>query len=222
MTIKKNIIFISILFFILTGCNKKWKKTADINLGFAITSTNSSVESISIISGTLKLEKFTFSGVREKGASVDFEDNFTEEESVDCISSTLSQDILYKIPQGKYTSIDAIISLNSSDSAIIEIRGQFLDSIGEYEDFIFNLNDATEIDLSNQDLIEIIADQNGNFLIHLDVANWFSSIPDAVMEEANTVSIDGSDVILINKTNNELIYALIVSRIGQNASIKYN
>lgn len=222
MVFKKNILFVSLLFLILTGCNKKWKKTADVNLGFEIATTNSSLESISVSSGTIKLEKFTFSGIREKGANVNFEDVFSDGRTVDCISSSLSEDILYKIPQGKYTSISTILSINSSDSTIIEIHGLFLDSIGEYEKFIFYLNDAVEISISNHNLIEIIANHDGNFVISLDVANWFASIPDTLMEEANTVNIDGTDIILIDKSNNELIYALIVSRIGQNSSIKYN
>lgn len=222
MVIKKNILFVSLLFFTLTGCNKKWKKTADVNLRFEIATTNSSLGSISVTSGTIKLEKFTFSGVREKGANVNFEDVFSNGRTLDCSSSSLSEDVLYKIPQGKYTAINTILSINSSDSIIIEISGQFLDSIGEYEPFLFYLNDAVEVSISNHNLTEIIANHNGEFVINMDVANWFTSIPDALMEEATMINIDGTDVILIDKSNNELVYALIVSRIGQNTSIKYN
>lgn len=213
MRLKATYLLIILIIFI-TSC-RKWKKTADINLEIEV--TEKTHDFITVDGGTLYPIQFDFSGKREKGSDVLFSDNFSSI-SFDISSNKLSNAKIYALPQGKYTSCSSTISFAKNST----LSGQFLNYSNEWKNFIFYFDDEINIPLQSQVPFELISKNASTTTVTIPIIDWFKNIPQQLLIDADYQYIDGEETVIIDKNTNSLLYALIISNIGNSETLIFS
>ena len=222
----KQLIYILIILIPLSSCNKKWKKTSESDFSLNIVKSKSSVDYINITEGSLYLDVFSLDGVRKKGKDVSFKESFDEVRVFDVSSSSITPLLTYDIPQGEYTSLSVNLRYDVYDTiGAMIIKGTFKDSNDLDVPFVFQLEDRIDITIlatsSTGGNITIVEGQKSQPVIQLNIIDWFEQIPQGSLEEADASEEDGVEVIHINKSDNYLLYSLILDRIGKTATITF-
>lgn len=222
----KNLIYILIVFLPLIGCQKKWKKTSVTNFSLSVIKEKPDVDYITITEGQLYLASFHLEGERKKGNEVHFQEDFSSLSVFDIAQSTITPVLSYDLPQGEYTSlhIDLTFGIYDTIGSII-IKGFFKDSNEADVPFIFRLEDRIDIEIesstSTGENVIVQADQVTEPVIMFDVVDWFEQIPEEMFDDADEFDEDGVQTVLISKTENYLLYSLILDRIGETATVTF-
>lgn len=132
---------------IIVSCEKKWKKTAIVDVKFNFLRENT-YKNILFNSGFMTIHEVKFSGDRKQGDNVDFTDNISNGSKIDFATGIASSSITYDIPQGTYTSISLEIKINEENiaSPCIVFTGTYLKDNTD--------SDSTETDSTETDSTE--------------------------------------------------------------------
>ncbi len=215
----KGLVLIMASLLIFTGCGRKWKKTSETLFTLEVLPMTPYIDYLSITGGTLKLEKFVFDGTRKQGSAVYFEDNFPDNQAIiDMATGTTTPPLYYDLPQGTYDNMRIGLHFDKEDSNnSLRLNGVYTNKeAGTKHNFILQIEDKLVSEITAQNLngdnsIVIIAEEMTNAKIQLDVKEWFALVPSSMLTNA----FSGSKAsIVISKTQNSDIYALIAGRIG--------
>ncbi len=214
------IILIAATIPFMSGCGKKWKKTSEAFFDVQLNKPTQDEAFIEITGGTLLVKKFMFEGTRKQGDDVVFEDDFEGEGgAINIALGTMVPVLNYDIPQGTYTEIKSKFEFGPKDAnSTMQVDGIYHDNeSGLSQSFTVLLNDDFESTITAQNSeggneIVIIAENVTGAKINLDMEEWFAVVPEELIKEA--VADANKSVLIISKTENEAIYALIANRIG--------
>lgn len=212
--------------FIVTACNK-WKKPSDVKFHVDIDKTSTLGGQLNFTGGTFVLEYFDFEGERKKGDDVYFTKDFESGLSIPFNGSQSVSELEFMIPQGEYERIDVgMRTFDDNNTICILVEGIYTYSGGGSIPFRF------EFEESEQFKIRAENDNGGNIILDTDVSSpakivldpghWFEVVPVSFFENADTFNVSGTNTIVINKTDNDNIYNLVVDRIDESVIIVFN
>jgi hypothetical protein len=220
----RKLIYILIVFLPLIACQKKWKKTSVTNFSFSFIKSKPTVDYILIEEGTFYLTSFSVEGVRKKGEDLSFTEDFEAFREIDIEESSIEPILSYDIPQGEYTMLEFKLKFEVYDTlGSLVIKGEFKDSNEDDLPFVLIIEDRIEMEImasgQNENIITIYESIISEPMITFDIVDWFEHIPQGMFENADTNNENGIEVIHINKSNNYLLYSLILERIGETATV---
>jgi hypothetical protein len=221
--------FLFVAFIILfASCGTKWKETTNVGVRFSM--LQNSNKFFSTTSATMVVGEIDFSGIRKEGGNVSFSRVETTPLSLTLNNwTTASYSDSYDIPQGVYTSINLVVKAVSQNAVpSISVSGTFtkmpdtmdLDDKPQTTPVLFELNSGENFTMnaaatngSNQ--IVLIAGTPATCQITFDAGYWFATVTENQFKNATKYKVNGVNTIVINETQNEDIYSLVVARINQ-------
>lgn len=214
-----HILFLSsILFF--NSCGKKWKQTTTVDFQFYITPSESS-EFLHFSSGSMIIREIDFSGDRKKGGGVNFTNSISNAAVLNFNNGTSIPPIRYDIPQGTYTKINLIIKAFDEDpSPSLSLYGYYVDDDSDTIPIIYEFHSGVNFNVtgktsSGSSEIVLIEDKPATCQITFDPNYWFDTVTENLLDDADESEVDGESTIVINETNNAIIYNLISGRIAE-------
>ena len=200
------------------SCQKKWKETTGFNLSYKYDNAASTLPGLSIISVTMNLNQFTFSGSRKEGGNVSFQNNMGT--TTLNISQGGSGNISYQLPQGDYTQMTIALNYSRPDtSPVILINAVYHDTLSHTAlPIIVQIASSlyTSSVVKNSSGGQEIVVTTGNSLnakVNINPSFWMSSIDSKLLHIAVCDTMDGQLVMNINKYKNAEIYRFIVNNI---------
>lgn len=216
------IIGISLLF----SCNK-WKKPTDVNF-YAKTNNKSALNAqLNITDIVFELESFSFEGEREKGDDVYFDRQYEGNEKINFSNLSEIEFMNFEIPQGDYKRVDLEFDLDSDEEQSIKIQGTYTYNNNQSIPFLYIFDDDDKFRIRAEDdagnnTILLNTDVPTNAKVLVDADYIFSILSSSQLENASTQFINGVATIVVSDSENEAIYDLIVDRVEESMSVKFN
>lgn len=214
-----HILFLSIILF-FNSCGKKWKQTTTVDFQFYI-SPSEPTDFLQFTSGEMKIREIDFSGDRKKGGGVNFTNSISNGAVLNLNNGIATPLISYDIPQGTYNKINLTIKAFDEDpSPSISLYGFYMEDSSETIPIIFEFHSGQNFNVSGktnagQNQIVLIEDKPATCKITFDPNYWFDTVTENLLDDADETIVDGESTIVINETNNTIIYNLISSRISE-------
>jgi len=229
------ICFLLVLFSVVfVSCGKKWKETTKVGVSFVMTQNSTGM--LTLTSGTMNIGEIDFSGNRKKGGDVSFLDVEPAPLLLNLRNGVAQSIDHYDIPQGEYTSINIVVkTVPQNTSPAISLSGIFTytltvadddsDSVVESKNIpvLFELNAGQSFSMNatatnGGSEIVLISGTPATCEITLNPYYWLATITEKQFKNTDKYEVNGTETIVINETENEDLYALIVARINQNAT----
>lgn len=225
MKLKQSFIVIPILCF-LFAC-KKWKEPTDVDFFVDIEKSATLGGQLTFTGGHLNIEEFDFDGDREKGDDVLFTKDFNTGLLIPFNESQSVAELEFMIPQGEYKRIDiGFRTFDDNGDICILVEGNYAYSGGGSIPFRFEFTDSEQFKIRAENKsggnILLDKDVSSSAKIVLDPNYWFQPVPTSYFENADITDISGTNTIVINKNNNDLIYDIVLNRLEESALIVFN
>jgi hypothetical protein len=201
------------------ACSKvnQWKQPTEVSFNINVAEETIMDGALSFKEGYLTVESFKFDGKRAQGADVYFTKHYTEELKT-LFGATDVSDLEFDVPQGMYTGINLeIISAVKNKKPNLVVNGFFKSETGQSYPVRFELNKVENFSVVGEDLLENDAEVDlvqairTKASILLNPAKWFSVLAKGALEQAERVSVEGINTILINNAVNGQLYEEIVA-----------
>lgn len=210
----------------LSAC-KKWKQPTDVDFYVDIEKTATLNGQLTFTGGHINIDYFDFDGDREKGDDVIFDKEFTNGLVIPFDGSQSVPELEFMIPQGEYKRVDiGFRTFDDNGDLCILVEGNYTFSGGGSIPFRFEFYDSEQFKIRAED------NGGGNILLDKDVASpakivldpnhWFQPVPTSYFENADISSVSGTNTILIDKNNNDIIYDIVLDRLDESALIVFN
>jgi len=211
-------------FFILSifACSKvnQWKQPTEVCFNINVAEETIMDGALFFKEGYITVESFKFDGKRAQGGDVYFTKHYVEELNtlfgVDDIS-----DLEFDVPQGNYTGINLEITTTvKNKKPNLVVNGFFKSKKGKSYPVRFELAKMETFSIVGEDLMEndteidLLQVSKTKATILLNPAKWFSALTKEAMEQAEKVSVEGINTILINNAVNEQLYKYIVASLN--------
>lgn len=208
---------------------KKWKKPTDVSFGFRLNS-NSGNGLIKFSSGYFLLSRIDFSGDRNQGSSpVEFSKDYEPNSQIYFNPNVLSGSISFDIPQGTYTKIDMKVRTEEqqNNAPTLIIYGTYINTISDTiaVRFEFTSGESFEIQGVNSSggtEILLMEDKPSSTSIIFNPKYWFDVVPQSMLESATIVLESNIQTMIINESDNDDIYQLVVGRIKDGNELIFN
>lgn len=225
MKLKQALIAITI-FGCFFAC-KKWKEPTDVDFFVDIEKSAALGGQLTFTGGKINIESFDFDGDREKGDDVLFTKDFNNGLLIPFNESQSVAELEFMIPQGEYKRIDiGFRTFDDNGDVCILVEGTYTYSGGGSIPFRFEFTDSEQFKIraenKNGGNILLDKDISSSAKIVLDPNYWFQPVPTSYFENADVSNISGTNTILINKDNNDLIYDIVLNRLEESALIVFN
>ena len=225
MILKQTLIAITIICCFST-C-QKWKKPTDVDFYVDIEKTATLGGQLTFTGGHINIEYFDFDADREKGDDVIFNKEFTNGLVIPFNASQSVSELEFTIPQGEYKRVDiGFRTFDDNGDLCILVEGNYTYTAGSSIPFRFEFYDAEQFRIRAED------NNGGNILLDKDVTSpakivldpnhWFQPVPTSYFENADVSNISGTNTILIDKNNNDIIYDIVLDRLDESALIAFN
>ncbi|MFT4601401.1 MAG: hypothetical protein ACI857_001581 [Arenicella sp.] len=204
----------------LASCEKaELKKPVDVNFSFKMIQDQGD-QGLQVQFGEINLTKFDVVGDRVEGDDISFMRSFQEGLNSDLNGSAEIKELAYDLPQGDYQKLDIQMgasSINGQPSLILE--GKYKNG-PDSRDFSFEVSEELLFDIEGMDeaasqFILLDKDMPKKVNIEFNVDDWFALVDDTMWTNADLISQNGEDLVLISTTDNIPIYQLVVGRIIQ-------
>lgn len=222
----KRICIVIVIFYGLFAC-KKWKEPTDVNFYVDIEKTATLGGQLTFTGGDINIEYFDFDGDREKGDDVLFTKDFNNGLLIPFNESQSVPELEFMIPQGEYKRIDiSFRTYDNNGDVCILVEGIYAYSGGGSIPFRFEFSDSEQFKIraenKNGGNILLDKDVSSSAKIVLDPNYWFQPVPTSYFENADVSDVSGTNTILINKNNNDLIYDIVLNRLEESALVVFN
>lgn len=201
------------------ACSKvnQWKQPTEVSFNINVVEETIMDGALSFKEGYLDVESFKFDGKRVQGADVYFTKHYTEALKT-LFGATDVSDLEFDVPQGVYTGINLeIISAVKNKKPNLVVNGFFKSETGQSYPVRFELNKVENFSVVGEDLFEndtevdLVQAIRTKASILLNPAKWFSVLTKGTLEQAERVSVEGINTILINNAVNGQLYEKIVA-----------
>lgn len=215
-------------FFILGifACSKvnQWKQPTAVCFNINIAEEAIMDGALFFKEGYITVESFKFDGKRAEGGDVYFIKDYKEELKTLFGARDIS-DLEFDVPQGVYTGINLeIISAVKNKKPNLLLQGLFESNTGKSYPVRFELNKMERFSIVGEDLFEndtevdLAQVTKTKATILLDPVKWFSVLTKEALEQAEKVSVEGINTILINHAVNEQLYKDILAALEMNTA----
>jgi hypothetical protein len=212
-------------FFILSifACSKvnQWKQPTEVCFNINIVEEAIMDGTLLFKEGYISVASFEFDGKRQEGGDVYFTKNYAQELNALFGASDIS-DLKFDVPQGIYTAVNLeITSAIKEEKPNLVVDGFFKNKQGTFYPIRFELSKMETFSIVGTDLvdkeeeIDLVQVTKTKATILLNPAKWFAVLPKSALEQAEKVSIEGINTILINNAVNGLLYKEIVANLGK-------
>lgn len=221
------VLFIGLILFAFSCKKNMLKKPTDVSVKMDINRSTSSNGRYSFSSGTINLASFSVDGERVEGDNIYFENEFPNGLLINFSSNKIAE-LNYDIPQGSYERLEiAFETFDDISDITIVINGIYKNNSNVSIPIKFEFMSSEYFSIVSEDYsgsTNIILDKDtpANALIQFNPLYWFDIVPLNLMENADLVNVSGTQTILINDSENDNIYSLIVNRIEQSTESKFN
>lgn len=215
-------------FFILGifACSKvnQWKQPTAVCFAFDIAEETVMDGALFFKEGYVTIESFKFDGKREQGGGVYFT-KYYEQELNTLFGAADISDLEFDVPQGSYTGINLdITSEVKNKKPNLVAHGVFRSTTGKSYPICFELTKMETFSVIGKDLVE--HDSEINLLqvsktkatILLNPAKWFAVLEKSALEQAEKVSVEGINTILINNAVNTQLYKDVVTSLEKDTA----
>ncbi len=218
MKIINNILLV-IGVFILSSCEKEWKKPTDVTFSGQLNDTGNSL--IKFTSAHLTINTLSFNGERKEGqTSVALQQAFANSYTLNFYPAAQALGIKFNVPQGTYTKIELdLSSIQVVDSLLI--CGYYLKEDSKDTAHIklkFSGNNVVKIlaKLSNGNSeISLVEGHPLNANIIINPGYWVAPVTKDMLEGADGEGDDDHDkTVEISEKKNTAIYNLMKIGIG--------
>jgi hypothetical protein len=240
MTVRTNIVLAAgILVMLLSACDKLMdtspeKLPARLEFEFAIdeceiidtkdipaSGGNNNQSKFTIDRGFLSIENIEFDGRRQHGATnVYFFSDFAETVKLHLTGSLSQTEIAFDIPQGVYSMVELTFHLGDEDTPSLVMEGSF--QRGNHEPvevrFEYAYREQVRVKAKKQDgQQEVIfnKDEVSMAEVRVDTQSLVRLINFGMLMDAETVIVDGREILLINEHTNPGLYNNISARLNQ-------
>ena len=156
-----------------------------------------------------------------------FNKEFTNGLVIPFNASQSVSELEFTIPQGEYKRVDiGFRTFDDNGDLCILVEGNYTYTAGSSIPFRFEFYDAEQFRIRAED------NNGGNILLDKDVTSpakivldpnhWFQPVPTSYFENADVSNISGTNTILIDKNNNDIIYDIVLDRLDESALIVFN
>ncbi len=206
---------------------KKWKEPTDVDFYVDIEKTATINGQLSFSRGYIILDFFDFDADREKGDDVLFDKTFANGLTIPFDAYQVVSELEFVIPQGEYKRVDISFgTFDDNGDICILVEGEYTYSGGDSIPFRFEFTDSEQFkiraDNSNGGNIVLDKDVQSPAKIILDPNHWFQPVPLSYFESANITNLSGTNTIVINKNDNDIIYDIVIDRLDESALIIFN
>jgi hypothetical protein len=218
--------FFCILILGVFACNKvnQWKQPVKVCFNIDVLQEPAVSGNLSFSSGYLNIESFNFDGKREQGADVYFSKSFNPQFSV-VLNDNPVNEMSFDIPQGVYTSIEVEVLSDNNTFPNLVVSGIFSDGISYSVPIRFEYAEIDTFTIQGEDVfgdnqnIDLAENSEFKSTIWMNPSDWFKSVSESTLENADLVTFEGEKIILINSTNNTQIYKTVSDALSDDKQI---
>lgn len=191
---------------------------------FTVNGSTKSGSSFVIDEGTIVVESIDFDGRRDAGDDYFFTSEFETPLKSEMHNRLMNQYVSYDVPQGVYSRIEFNLSLGDGNEDALCLKGKY--HRGPIDDvpirFEYEYQEQIRIMARNrQNSEQIVLDSKSGVTadIIFDVPYLFKVVSMNMIHNAETVQIDGEEVILINNEFNTDIFYVLVARLDNSMRV---
>lgn len=229
---KREIIFLVVIFNLLfSSCEKdEYTKPIEVSFGFTMDSLqldeSTKSSSFTIDKGNLVVETLEFDGRREQGDDYFFTSEFSTPLQAGLHNQIMNQNVSYDIPQGIYNRIELTLSIGDGNENALCLEGNF--NRGPFDEvpvlFEYAFQEQIRINARNKEggeQIVLSKDNPVKATVRINVPNLFQFVNMNMIKNAETVQINGQEVIRINKETNNTIFNLIATKLDNSIQVVF-
>jgi len=231
--IKKNSkIFVAILFLLFTSC-KKNDLTQPVEIPFEISMESFQANKLeksnfrfTINEGTINISSIDFYGKRETGEDYYFTTVFDSTLRAEMQTGKMNQKLAFDFPQGIYSTMELTFYIGTEKDKSIILNGSYHHGNSSYIPILFEYKLIDKIavqitDTAMKKQIVLQKDVPTKAKIIFKTPSLFQFVNYKMIQDAETVNIDGTATILINENTNQEIFNLLASRIDNSMKILF-
>jgi len=223
-------IFIAILFLLFTSC-KKNDLTQPVEIPFEFSMESFQANKLeksnfrfTIDEGTINISSLEFYGKRESGEDYYFTTVFDSTLRAEMQTGKMNQKLSFDFPQGIYSTMELTFYVGTEEDKSIILSGTYHHGNTSYIPIRFEYKLIDEIavqitDTAMNKQIVLQKDVPRKAKIIFKTPSMFQFISYKMIQDAETVDIDGTATILINENTNQEIFNLLASRIDNSMTI---
>lgn len=238
ITSKSTLIVVFSLFMTLSACEKLMdtspeKLPAKLAFEFAIdqyeliddkdgnASQGNNQSRFIIDSGFMAIENIEFDGRRQHGATnVYFISDFSETVLLNLTDSLVQTGIAFDIPQGVYAMVELTFHLGDDQHPALVMEGSFQRGNHEPVDVRFEYTYREQIRVKanrqgGQEEVVFKKDEVSMAEVYIDTHSLSRLINFGMLMNAETIIVDGQEILLINERSNPRLYNSISARLNQ-------
>ncbi len=238
ITNKSTLFIVFSLFMALSACEKLMdtspeKLPAKLTFEFAIdqyeliddkddnASQGNNQSRFIIDSGFMTIENIEFDGRRQHGATnVYFISDFPETVLLNLTDNLSQTGISFDIPQGVYSMVELTFHLGDDHHPSLVMEGSFQRGNHEPVEVRFEYNYREQIRVKanrhgGQDEMVFNKDEVSMAEVYVDTHSLSRLINFGMLMNAETVIVDGQEILLINEHSNQGLYNSISARLNQ-------
>jgi hypothetical protein len=178
---------------------------------------------IQVNRGSLRILYIEFDGRRDEGRDVFFVSDLPEPLVVDLESGMINQVMSFDIPQGVYNFIEFHLALGGDGQTPLVLEGKVKGQSGEMPiRFEYKVHEKIRIRAETKQKgqkIVLKKDSPSTARIIIDSRFIFQFVNASMFQDANVITINGEQVILINSASNENIFNALANRIEKSFNI---
>ena len=138
----------------------------------------------------------------------------------------MNQNVSYDIPQGIYNRIELTLSIGYGNENALCLEGNF--NRGPFDEvpvlFEYAFQEQIRINARNKEggeQIVLSKDNPVKATVRINVPNLFQFVNMNMIKNAETVQINGQEVIRINKETNNTIFNLIATKLDNSIQVVF-
>lgn len=225
--IAKRFFIILIIALVLASCKDELTLPAKVHFDFGmvifqnedpvqVQQKTNSPNRYSIERGELTIEAIEFDGRRNQGKDVYFMSSFPEKVVSKLESQSSNVKVDFDIPQGEYNRVEITLHLSGDADAPLRLQGQFTYGQSNIIPIHFEYAYTDQITIRAKPMngtnIILSKDNVSNAKVIVDAEFLFRFLNPGVIANAERVSQDGQETILINHLNNVEIFNQVANR----------
>lgn len=215
---KKIVLLFSIAAVIAsTSCEEdELKLPAEVNISFDMNSftlgdDTKAAPLFTIDEGYIIINTIEFDGEREQGDDYFFTNTFEELLQAEMHTGNINQDVSFDIPQGVYYKVEFNFIVGDEEYPALRLRGISNDPVLGDIPVLFEYPFVEEIQIEATNIngkkeIVLRKDRPSTATIILDIPLLCKLFNPGMIQQAELVSIEGEDVLLINNETNTNIF----------------
>ncbi len=210
------------------------KKPAELRFEFAMGThelsddkfdkANKAVGKFSVESGFISVSNIEFDGRRQEGDDVYFISDFDEPLLIDLSGEFEDAGISFDIPQGIYTMIEVTLHIGTGEHPALRMQGEYRKNVHQSIPVLFNYGYPEQVRIrakpgSSASNIVFTKEDSSTARVIVETESLFRLVNYGMIVQAETVEIDGKEMILINENTNTGLFNSISARMNNSFTV---